>query len=370
MRELPDILDRRALAPMGVVVTALLAAWGGVRVALAPMASPPDGAWAMPLWLELVAVELPVFLALVQIGLIVGRQTPTNGTEKAEWAGAGIADAIGIGLLIGMWTTGRADVAGVARLALLGATWLALWSGVAGFRRGRSWTALTTMVAIPAVGLLAWAAVHPVLPGDGAGKAVDTLTVGAVMLTLLSTTLGGIVWAGVVQEARPLARTWSGAAVLASGAGLALLALAWESGMMSAWDAVKLWLLLAAWIAALTSAGIRLRRYGPGTAVAAVSLVALVLLAFPAVAGPLHRAIEKPGTTTAERVIGTAAYGCPTLGAIDAVSDSIRFSWTQAANRVMYSLTPLGQDAPWPRVAWGWQVGMLTAVALLLARYR
>jgi hypothetical protein len=181
----------------------------------------------------------------------------------------------------------------------------------------------------------------------------DGHLIGLLMLTVLAATLAAIVWGAVPQKAYAQARTWLGAAALAAGMVVWVGFLAWDSRVLGMVNVLRLLALLACWMAACTGVAAVLRNFGAGVAVAAPATVAAVFLAFPAAVVPLHRALQRPGSTTADRTVSVLAWGCPTMGAIDAIAPEAIYSWSGGGERrVMYGMTTLGQDAAWPAVTW------------------
>jgi hypothetical protein len=199
----------------------------------------------------------------------------------------------------------------------------------------------------------------------------DVQLIGLIMFTLVAATFAAIIWGAVSHPNHAHARTWIGAACLVAGLALWLGFLAWDSHVLGGVHVLKLVALVAGWMAACTGVAAVLRNFGPGLAIVIPATLAALFLAFPATVVPLHRALQRPGSTTADRTISALAKGCPTLGALDAIVDAAPYSWSGGgANRVMYGLTTLGQDAPWPQVTWTTEAlvyALLAADAAVLA---
>ena len=357
--------DRRALALAGSMISVLLALWSVERLTDIPAAGTPYGIWADINQIEIRVVVLAAGLSIVQIARIVNGKTRGRKLDLSLRAVALAIAVLAWMPLLAAWQTERLDLSALARVSLLSAAWLGIWTAAAARIRGSSLTTASILGGIPLAGLLAWIAVHPAENPAGRGNPVDILAIGMLMLTMLVATFVAIFWGALLHAG--VARFWLGVAKLAAYGAFWLALLAWESGSLELLHTLKLSLLLATWIAACAGVTQLLRRFGPGVAVTVPAALAAILLAFPAAVVPLHRALQHPGSTAADRTVAWIAPACPVLGTLDAISDRVPFAWPEGTgNRVMYRLTTLGQDAPWPRTTW-WSETLLYAALAALA---
>lgn len=207
------------------------------------------------------------------------------------------------------------------------------------------------------------------MPLEGPRELPGILVAWPILLWPAATTTM-VLWVAGVEGPGAMRRAWVGWAWVASAAGLVLLAVAWDSGRLAVEDALKVCLLLAAWLACWVAVGDHLRRWGPGAAVAGSLLVGTLLLAGPVTFVPVFRATPVARQT---QVVNLMADACPVLGTLDAIKGSGSFAWEQQ-QPLMYHLTMLGQDIAKPDVAWWVGAAAAGGLALLLGlaawRYR
>jgi hypothetical protein len=144
-----------------------------------------------------------------------------------------------------------------------------------------------------------------------------------------------------------------GFAMIVDACGILLAIVALTTRRIGVGDVVRIYFVLAAWVAMWVQLTWLLRQMGPRMGAGAASVtaaLAMLLFAAPVTAVPLVRASGAWGPGVQERVIRGVAVGTPMLGALDAMRGSVGVGWAQRSE--MYRLSGLGQDVPMGPANW------------------
>jgi hypothetical protein len=176
--------------------------------------------------------------------------------------------------------------------------------------------------------------------------------IGWLALLFLAATLTLILWSASSPTFR---RTLLAYLLLTTTLSIVILCVAARSQTIPAADALRLALLLAAWLALWSAVTTLLRRITSAFSVAATLPLAMLFFAGPVTALPLLRAA--PADSPAQRTLAHCiAAMTPILAALDAIKAHLLIEWAQLPQ--MYHLTAAGQDIPMPLPAW-WTSALL-----------